>query len=41
MYLMYQREKALQRYDQCKFVSKVVQQLGYPSLRLKLETIHR
>lgn len=73
---MYQRKKALQLYDQCKSVSKVIQQLGYPtrkrlydwiaernsppcgkaprrkfnntpdhprhpSLKLKLETIHR
>jgi transposase-like protein len=31
MYLKYQREKALQLYDQCKSVSKVIQQLGYPT----------
>lgn len=76
MYSEYQRKKALQLYDQCKSVSKVIQQLGYPtrkrlygwiaerdsplcskaprrkfnntpdhpihpSLKLKLETIHR
>lgn len=76
MYSKCQREKALQLYDQCKSVSKVIQQLGYPtrkrlygwiserdsplfskaprqkynntpdhprhpSLKLKLETIHR
>ena len=31
MYLKYQREKALQLYDQCKSVSKVIQQLVYPT----------
>lgn len=31
MYSKYQREKALQLYDQCKSVSKVIKQLGYPS----------
>jgi len=30
VYLKYQREKALQIYDQCKSVGKVIQQLGYP-----------
>jgi len=76
MYSKYQRKKALQLYDQCKSISKVIQKLGYPtrqrlydwiferdyppskktlrrkynntpdhprhpSLKLKLETIHR
>ena len=31
MYLKYKREKTLQLYDQCKSVSKVIQQLGYPT----------
>ncbi|MEG6613925.1 helix-turn-helix domain-containing protein [Pseudoclostridium thermosuccinogenes] len=31
MYSKYQRKKALQLYDQCKSVSKVIQQLGYPT----------
>lgn len=31
MYSNYQRERALQLYDQCKSVSKVVQKLGYPT----------
>jgi len=76
MYSKYQRKKALQLYDKCKSISKVIQKLGYPtrqrlydwiferdyppgkktlrrkynntpdhprhpSLKLKLETIHR
>jgi len=31
MYSTYQRKKALQLYDQCKSVSKVIQELGYPT----------
>lgn len=31
MYSKYQRKKALQLYDQCQSVSKVIQQLGYPT----------
>ncbi len=31
MYSKYQRKRALQLYDQCKSVSKVVQKLGYPT----------
>lgn len=31
MYSKYQRKKALQLYDQCKSVNKVIQQLGYPT----------
>jgi len=31
VYSKYQRKTALQLYDQCKSVSKVIQQLGYPT----------
>ena len=31
MYSIYQRERALQLYDQCKSVSKAFQKLGYPT----------
>ena len=31
MYSKYQRKKALQLYDQCKSISKVIRKLGYPT----------
>ena len=39
MYSIYQRERALQLYDQCKSVSKVVQMLGYPTRKRRYDWI--